>query len=94
MIQYIQVNNTNRIQINDAGKAVYRSLEWFWRGKKSQISYGDISDKSGVSLHGIKFWLRALSNINVITNDDESSYLSFNLLSIERGNVKFFYSNF
>lgn len=94
MIQYIQVNNTNRIQINDAGKAVYRSLEWFWRGKKSQISYGDISDKSGVSLHGIKFWLRALSNINVITIDDESSYLSFNLLSIERGNVKFFYSNF
>lgn len=94
MTQYIQVNNTNRIQINDAGKAVYRSLEWFWRGKKSQISYGDISDKSGVSLHGIKFWLRALSNINVITIDDESSYLSFNLLSIERGNVKFFYSNF
>lgn len=94
MIQYIQVNNTNRIQINDAGKAVYRSLEWFWRGKKSQISYGDISDKSGVSLHGIKFWLRALSNINVITIDDESSHLSFNLLSIERGNVKFFYSNF
>lgn len=94
MIQYIQLNNTNRIQINDAGKAVYRALEWFWKGKKSNISYGDISEKSGVSLHGIKFWLRALSNINVITIDDESSYLSFNLLSIERENVEFFYSNF
>lgn len=94
MIQYIQLNNTNRIQINDAGKAIYRSLEWFWTSNQTNISYGDISEKSGVSLHGIKFWLRALSNINIITIDDESSYLSFNLLSIERDNVEFFYSNF
>ncbi|HKN04133.1 MAG TPA: hypothetical protein VJY31_09340 [Buttiauxella sp.] len=95
MIQYISTNGgTHRLQINDAGKAVYRSLEWFWTGRKTQISYGELTDKSGCSLHGVKFWLRALSNIGVIEIDDENSYLSFTLKYIERDNVEFFYSNF
>ena len=95
MIQYISTNGgTHRLQINDAGKAVYRSLEWFWKGRKTKISYGELSDKSGVSDSGIRFWLRALSNIGVIEIDDESSYLSFTLKYIERDNVEFFYSNF
>lgn len=94
MIQYIKLNNTNQIQINDSGKGVYHALVWFWRGRRTRISYGELSDKSGVSDHRIRFWLRALRNIGVIEIDDESSYLSFTLKHIERDNVEFIYSNF
>lgn len=94
MIQYITLNNTNQIQINDSGKGVYYALIWFWKGRKTKISYGELSDKSGVSDHGIRFWLRALRNIGVIDIDDESHYLSFTLKHIERDNVEFIYSDF
>ena len=94
MIQYIKLNNTKQIQINDSGKGVYYALVWFWKGRKTKITYGELSDKSGVSDQGIRFWLRALCNIGVIQIDDESSYLSFTLKQIERDNVEFIYSNF
>lgn len=94
MIQYIKLNNTKQIQINDSGKGVYYALVWFWKGRKTKITYGELSEKSGVSDHGIRFWLRALSNIGVIQIDDESSYLSFTLKQIERDNVEFIYTNF
>lgn len=94
MIQYIKLNNTKQIQINDSGKGVYYALIWFWKGRKTKISYGELSDKSGVSDHGIRFWLSALRNIGVIQIEDESSYLSFTLKQIERDNVEFIYSNF
>lgn len=94
MIQYIKLNNTKQIQINDSGKGVYYALVWFWKGRKIKITYGELSDKSGVSDHGIRFWLSALRNIGVIQIEDESSYLSFTLKQIERDNVEFIYSNF
>ncbi|PKQ47915.1 hypothetical protein CXH12_19120 [Citrobacter portucalensis] len=94
MIQYIKLNNTKQIQINDSGKGVYYALVWFWKGRKTKITYGELSDKSGVSDHGIRFWLSALRNIGVIQVEDESSYLSFTLKQIERDNVEFIYSNF
>lgn len=94
MIQYIKLNNTKQIQINDSGKGVYYALVWFWKGRKTKITYGELSDKSGVSDHGIRFWLRALCNIGVIQIDDESSYLSLTLKQIERDSVEFIYSNF
>jgi len=94
LIQYIKLNNTRQIQINDCGKGVYYALVWFWKGRKTKISYGELSDKSGVSDHGIRFWLRALRNIGVIQIDDDSSYLSFTLKQIERDNVEFIYTNF
>lgn len=94
MIQYIKLNNTKQIQINDSGKGVYYALVWFWKGRKTKITYGELSDKSGVSDHGIRFWLSALLNIGVIQIEDESSYLSFTLKQIERDNVEFIYSNF
>ena len=90
MIQYIKLNNTNQIQINDSGKGVYHALIWFWKGRRTRISYGELSDKSGVSDNGIS----ALRNIGVIEIDDESSYISFTLKHIERDNVEFIYSNF
>lgn len=94
MIQYIKLNNTKQIQINDSGKGVYYALVWFWKGRKTKITYGELSDKSGVSDHGIRFWLSALRNIGVIQIEDESSYLSFTLKQIERDNVEFIYSIF
>jgi len=94
LIQYIKLNNTKQIQINDSGKGVYYALVWFWKGRKTKITYGELSDKSGVSDHGIRFWLSALRNIGVIQIEDESSYLSFTLKQIERDNVEFIYSNF
>lgn len=94
MIQYIKLSNTKLIQINDSGKGVYHALVWFWKDRKTKISYGELSDKSGVSDSEIRFWLRALSNIGVIEIDDESSYLSFTLKYIERDNVEFLYSGF
>lgn len=94
MIQYIKLNNTKQIQINDSGKGVYYALVWCWKGRKTKITYGELSDKSGVSDHGIRFWLSALRNIGVIQIEDESSYLSFTLKHIERDNVEFIYSNF
>lgn len=94
MIQYIKLNNTKQIQINDSGKGVYYALVWFWKGRKTKITYGELSDKSGVSDHGIRFWLSALRNIGVIQIEDESSYLSFTLKQIEHDNVEFIYSNF
>lgn len=94
MIQYIKLNNTKQIQINDSGKGVYYALVWFWKGRKTKITYGELSDKSGVSDHGIRFWLSALRNIGVIQIEDESRYLSFTLKQIERDNVEFIYSNF
>lgn len=94
MIQYIKLNNTKQIQINDSGKGIYYALVWFWKGRKTKITYGELSDKSGVSDHGIRFWLSALRNIGVIQIEDESSYLSFTLKQIERDNVEFIYSNF
>lgn len=94
MIQYIKLNNTKQIQINDSGKGVYYALVWFWKGRKTKITYGELSDKSGVSDHGVRFWLSALRNIGVIQIEDESSYLSFTLKQIERDNVEFIYSNF
>jgi len=66
LIQYIKLNNTKQIQINDSGKGVYYALVWFWKGRKTKITYGELSDKSGVSDHGIRFWLSALRNIGVI----------------------------
>lgn len=53
MIQYIKLNNTNQIQINDSGKQVYYSLLWFWKGRKTKISYGELEDKSNVSHSGM-----------------------------------------
>lgn len=94
MIQYIKLNNTKQIQINDSGKGVYYALVWFWKGRKTKISYGELSDKSGLSDGGIRFWLRALCNIGVIEMDDENSYLSFTLKHIERDSVEFIYTNF
>lgn len=94
MIQCIKLNNTKQIQINDSGKGVYYALVWFWKGRKTKITYGELSDKSGVSVHGIRFWLSALRNIGVIQIEDESSYLSFTLKQIVRDNVEFIYSNF
>ncbi len=94
MIQYIKLNNTNQIQINDSGKGVYHALIGFWKGRRPRISYGELSDKSGVSDNGIRFWLRALRNIGVIDIDDESHYQSFTLKHIKRDNVEFIYSNF
>lgn len=94
MIQYIKLNNTKQIQINDSGKGVYHALIWFWKGRKTKITYGELSDKSGVSDHGIRFWIQALANIGVIEIENESSYISFTLKHIERDNVEFFYSGF
>jgi len=94
LIQYIKLNNTKQIQINDSGKGVYYALIWFWKGRKTKITYDELSNKSGVSDHGIRFWLSALRNIGVIQIEDESSYLSFTLKHIERDNVEFIYSNF
>ncbi len=94
MIQYIKLNNTKQIQINDSGKGVYHALVWYWKGRKSRISYSELSDKSGVSDHGIRFWIQALANIGVIEIENESSYISFTLKHIERDNVEFFYSGF
>ncbi len=94
MIQYIKLNNTKQIQINDSGKGVYHALIWFWKGRKTKITYGELSDKSGVSDHGIRFWIQALANIGIIEIENESSYISFTLKHIERDNVEFFYSGF
>lgn len=94
MIQYIKLNNTKQIQINDSGKGVYHALIWFWKGRKTKITYGELSDKPGVSDHGIRFWIQALANIGVIEIENESSYISFTLKHIERDNVEFFYSGF
>lgn len=94
MIQYIKLNNTKQIQINDSGKGVYHALVWFWKGRKTQISFNELSDKSGVSDHGIRFWIKSLANIGVIEIENESSYISFTLKHIERDNVEFFYSGF
>jgi predicted ArsR family transcriptional regulator len=94
LIQYIKLNNTKQIQINDSGKGVYHALIWFWKGRKTKITYGELSDKSGVSDHGIRFWIQALANIGVIEIENESSYISFTLKHIERDNVEFFYSGF
>lgn len=94
MIQYIKINNTNQIQINDAGKQIYHSLLWFWKNLKTSISWGELEEKSGVSHSGCLFWMRALQNLGVIEIDDESSYLSFTLKRIEQDNVEFIYTNF
>jgi len=94
LIQYIKLNNTKQIQINDSGKGVYHALIWFWKGRKTKITYGELSDKSGVSDHGIRFWIQALANIGIIEIENESSYISFTLKHIERDNVEFFYSGF
>lgn len=94
MIQYIKLNNTKQIQINDSGKGVYHALVWFWKGRRTKITYGELSDKSGVSDHGIRFWIQALANIGVIEIENEGSYISFTLKHIERDNVEFFYSGF
>ncbi len=94
MIQYIKLNNTKQIQINDSGKGVYHALVWYWKGRRTKITYGELSDKSGVSDHGIRFWIQALANIGVIEIENESSYISFTLKHIERDNVEFFYSGF
>lgn len=94
MIQYIKINNTNQIQINDSGKQVYYSLLWFFKGRKTQISWGELEEKSNVSHSGCLFWMRALQNLGVIEIDDESSCLSFTLKRIETDSVEFIYSNF
>jgi len=94
LIQYIKLNNTKQIQINDCGKGVYHALVWYWKGRRTKITYGELSDKSGVSDHGIRFWIQALANIGVIEIENESSYISFTLKHIERDNVEFFYSGF
>ncbi|HBQ3773731.1 TPA: hypothetical protein L7Z93_002874 [Klebsiella pneumoniae] len=94
MIQYIKINNTNQIQINDAGKQVYNALLWFWKGRKTKISYGELEEKSRVSHSGCLFWMRALQNLGVIEIDDESSYLSFTLKRIEQDAIEFIYSNY
>jgi len=94
LIQYIKLNNTKQIQINDSGKGVYHALVWYWKGRRTKITYGELSDKSGVSDHGIRFWIQALANIGVIEIENESSYISFTLKHIERDNVEFFYSGF
>ncbi|HCJ2829703.1 TPA: hypothetical protein NQ617_004308 [Klebsiella pneumoniae] len=94
MIQYIKINNTNQIQINDSGKQVYYSLLWFFKGRKTQISWGELEEKSNVSHSGCLFWMRALQNLGVIEIDDESHYLSFTLKRIETDSVEFIYSNF
>jgi len=94
LIQYIKLNNTKQIQINDCGKGVYYALVWYWKGRRTKITYGELSDKSGVSDHGIRFWIQALANIGVIEIENESSYISFTLKHIERDNVEFFYSGF
>lgn len=94
MIQYIKINNTNQIQINDAGKQIYYSLLWFWKNRKTSISWGELEEKSRVSHSGCLFWMRALQNLGVIEIDDESSYLSFTLKRIEQDNVEFIYTNY
>ncbi len=53
MIQYIKINNTNQIQINDAGKQVYYSLLWFWKGRKTEISYGEITGNQMFLIQGV-----------------------------------------
>ncbi|HBW6149023.1 hypothetical protein [Klebsiella pneumoniae] len=94
MIQYIKINNTNQIQINDSGKQVYYSLLWYLKGRKTEISYGELGEKSNVSHSGCLFWMRALQNLGVIEIDDESSYLLFTLKRIETDSVEFIYTNY
>lgn len=94
MIQYIKINNTNQIQINDAGKQIYYSLLGFWKNLKTSISWGELEEKSNVSHSGCLFWMRALQNLGVIEVDTDSSYLSFTLKRIEQDTIEFIYTNY
>ncbi|KZQ12614.1 hypothetical protein A3N51_19690 [Enterobacter kobei] len=61
MIQYIKLNNTNQIQINDSGKGVYYALVWFWLRALRNIGVIDIDDES----HYLSFTLKHIERENV-----------------------------
>lgn len=66
MIQYLVKYGVDRIQINDAGKRVLETLQYFYKSKPTQIQLGDIIERSGCSQGGVMFWLHALKSFGVI----------------------------
>lgn len=66
MIQYLVKYGVDRIQINDAGKRVLETLQYFYKSKPTKIRYGDIIERSGCSQGGVMFWLHTLKSFGVI----------------------------
>jgi len=66
MIQYLVKYGVDRIQINDAGKRVLETLQYFYKSKPTKILLGDIIERSGCSQGGVMFWLHALKSFGVI----------------------------
>lgn len=62
MIQYLVKYGVDRIQINDAGKRVLETLQYFYRSKPTKIRLGDIIERSGCSQGGVMFWLHSLKS--------------------------------
>ncbi|HEE0041707.1 hypothetical protein M2J86_24305 [Citrobacter freundii] len=91
MIQYLVKNGITRIQINDAGKRVLETLQYFYKSKPTKIRYDDIIERAGCSQGGVMFWLHSLKSFGMI-DFKETGYFDVTIKSIV-SDYEIIYSN-